>query len=252
MHWHDEIEFIYVYEGSVNHIVNGEHFKVKKGQGLFINARQLHLIQTDYVDTRLYCLIFHPTILCSSEYVSRTYVSDILDNVSVPYLILDSNVEWQRNILDYIARIDTEINKKDNELRVVQNLFGIWSELHSNIKSCGNKLQIENHDLHIAKTMVQYVQKNYHNKITLQNICDAGGVGKTKGTQIFERYLHVTPVEYVNRYRIEKAAYLLRSTDCTMTEAACEAGFADSSYFAKTFRRYVGMSPKEYRLRYNI
>ena len=54
-------------------------------------------------------------------------------------------------------------------------------------------------------------------------------------------------IEYLNEYRIEKAARKLRLTDLSVTDIAYSCGFSDLSYFIKTFKRIKGVSPGKYR-----
>jgi AraC-like DNA-binding protein len=56
-------------------------------------------------------------------------------------------------------------------------------------------------------------------------------------------------VEYLLRYRIEKARGLLCSTGQSIKEVSRDCGFRSESYFSKVFRERVGTSPREYRRR---
>lgn len=246
IHWHDEIELTYVVSGSIRHQLNGSAITMHAGEGIFINSRQLHLIETNHEECELYCLIFHPTLLCSSNYIAEKYVSPIIENDEIPYIFLSEETAWQKKIFDRIVDMEGKLAQNNGTLRVMQNLYEIWETLYENIQFKPKEEPV-NRGLSQVKQMMTYVQTNYQNKLTLMEICDAGMVGKTKGIQLFEQYLHLTPMEYVNHYRVEKAAYLLRETDWSITAIAYETGFAESSYFAKAFRKRIGMSPKEYR-----
>ena len=57
----------------------------------------------------------------------------------------------------------------------------------------------------------------------------------------------ITPVAYVNRYRIRQARALLEDTDRNITEVALKVGFSNSSYFGRVFRREEGVSPTAFR-----
>lgn len=55
------------------------------------------------------------------------------------------------------------------------------------------------------------------------------------------------PVEYLNRYRLDKSLALLRESDRSITEIALAVGFGRASYYAEIFRRHLSQSPTEYR-----
>ena len=54
IHWHDEVEFIYVIKGSVKYQLNGKMVLMREGEGIFVNARQIHLITTAGEECCLY------------------------------------------------------------------------------------------------------------------------------------------------------------------------------------------------------
>ena len=57
----------------------------------------------------------------------------------------------------------------------------------------------------------------------------------------------MTPITYLNRYRVNQAKVLLAKSNKTMMEIARAVGFSDSGYFSRVFRRQVGVSPDAYR-----
>ena len=57
----------------------------------------------------------------------------------------------------------------------------------------------------------------------------------------------MTPLDYLNRYRIHQAKFLLEKHRLNITEVLARVGFSDSSHFAHVFRREVGVSPSEYK-----
>jgi len=64
---------------------------------------------------------------------------------------------------------------------------------------------------------------------------------------LFKKETGVTLTEYVNKKRVEHAAYLLVNTNSQVQIIAQQCGIADVNYFTKTFKRYMGKTPKEYR-----
>ena len=64
--------------------------------------------------------------------------------------------------------------------------------------------------------------------------------------RFFKEFTNITPIDYINRLRIENAAHSLLEAGFTVTEAALDNGFNDISYFSKIFKKYKGVSPKRY------
>lgn len=249
LHWHDEVEFIYVYEGSVWYQVNEKKIRIRAGEGIFVNARQLHVIRSDGQDTKLYCLIFHPMLLCASTYIAKTYLQPIIHHEGIPYLSFSEAVSWERELLYDIAKINEIYEHDQGNLQVIQLLFHIWQLIYEHVPLQEKEKYTENQELTAVKSMLEYIQNHYMDKICLQDICDAGGYGKTKAMAIFRKYLNTTPMEHLKLFRIEKSCQLLEQTNMSITEIAMRSGFVDGSYFGKTFRSLTKMSPLDYRKR---
>lgn len=247
MHWHDDVEFIYVVEGAVYYYVNEEKVLIPAGEGIFVNARQKHLIEASSLDCVLYCLIFHPTILCSSEYVAVNCVMPLLESRELPYLILSEKEPWQDTILQTIKAMQSYAEEKTGHMQMMRAVFEIWDGLYQNLISRPETEEELSKDLICVKKMVDFIHKHYHEKVTLGRICEAGNVGKTKCNMLFDAYYNLTPIEFLRNYRIEKGAKLLEITDMSITEIAFETGFNDASYFSKTFGKQIGCSPQNYR-----
>ncbi|MGN0384330.1 MAG: helix-turn-helix domain-containing protein [Lachnospiraceae bacterium] len=245
IHWHDEVEFLYVESGSIRYQLNGRIVRMRAGEGIFVNSRQLHLIVTDHVDCELYCLIFHPMILEAMSNKIGRYISDIITNT--PYIMLKTGVDWQKEILLGLKDIYDCRHKTGAELITMMHLYHIWAKLVQNVPSDSSGQERTGKNLAILKKIITYIQQNYREKINLEVLCAVGNVGKTKCSTLFAEYINMTPIEYVQYYRIEKSMELLERTDLNITEIAYESGFSESSYFTETFRRMKGVSPTKYR-----
>jgi AraC-like DNA-binding protein len=75
------------------------------------------------------------------------------------------------------------------------------------------------------------------------------GVSARHLTRCFQQEVGLSPIAYLNRYRVRQAKQLLEAGDSSITEVAEAVGFASSGYFTDAFRREVGMSPREYQRR---
>ena len=251
IHWHEEIEITYVIAGSIKHQLNGKKVTINAGEAIFINSKQLHLIESNDEDCVLYCLIFHPTILCSSNYIAKKYISPIVDNEKLDYFFLKESDASHKPILDAIKRIKQLEDDGENELIMMTTLYDLWRNLHEVLPKAKTCEKLVNEDLRTVQKMMLKVHNQYADNINLEDICNAGNIGKTKGTKLFFEYINMTPVDYLINYRLEIAARLLRDSKLSVIDIALEAGFSDSSYFARVFKKRVGMSPLAYRKQEN-
>lgn len=249
--WHDEVEFITVFSGSIKYNVNGEIVTLREGEGIFVNAKQLHVIKANYSDScGLYCVILHPVLLCSSKYAAQKYVSPIIENQNIPYLLLSSKISWQADIISDVKEIYECTDKETAQLRIVMLFHDIWEKMYSNINLNLTAANKQNPHLSSLKDMITYIQEHYMEKITIKDISNAGNVGKTTCNMLFKKYTNYTPVEYITNYRLQMSLQLMQTTDLTITEIYYQTGFSGASYFSETFHKHFGCTPRKYRKSY--
>jgi len=247
-HWHDEVEFISIISGRVKYNVNGEIITMKEGEGIFVNARQFHYILSDNgADCLFYCAVLHPMLLSASARVDKLYIRSILDNADLPYLHLSNRIPWQAGILRDIGLMCERNHEAAAELIIQQLFFRLWQTLCVNAMAAADVTEGRSHHLTILKSMVAFTHENYREKLELEDICEAGGVGKTLCTSIFRKCVNCTPMNFLTEYRLKKAAELLHGTDMNVTEIAYETGFSGASYFSESFRKCFNCSPREFR-----
>lgn len=245
--WHDDLEFIYVLSGRIRYMLDGKIVKIAAGEGIFVNSRHLHLIMNEDVECVLLCIIFPPTLLCTSPYITKRYIKAVIEADHIDYILLKGEIPWQGEILKSIEEIYEASVAEGGELKIMTVLYGLWQTLYSNVEVRKSSVERSDESLTVFKRAIEYVRANYEDKITLQSLCNHAGVGKNRCTAIFNRYTNMSPIEYVRYYRIEKSLELLRSTDMTVTEIAFAVGFTGASYYTETFHKYMGCSPTQIR-----
>lgn len=94
---------------------------------------------------------------------------------------------------------------------------------------------------------LDYIERNYMNKILLQDIAGELHISSRYLGRLFSRYMNVSPANYINIYRINQAIDLMGKTNLTLTEIAGKIGLKDSQHFSKLFFHIIGMTPSHYR-----
>ena len=96
-----------------------------------------------------------------------------------------------------------------------------------------------------------YIEKHFEKKL---NINDIAGMVKISGRNFLRRFKMATantPLEYIQRVKIEAAKKRLESSTLNIQEVMYGVGYQDEKAFRNTFRKYTGLSPLEYRNKYN-
>jgi AraC-like DNA-binding protein len=98
----------------------------------------------------------------------------------------------------------------------------------------------------LAQRALAYIHVHYAGDTTRERIAAHVGIHSDYLTYIFRRETGLTPIAYLNRFRIEQACRMIEGGK-NITEVALAVGFSDLSYFSRVFRRHVGVSPNRFQ-----
>ena len=250
-HWHPEIEITYVRKGTMCYKVNNLVYHLKEGDIVFNNSGALHSgtmeNQEDctYIpvtfDSRLIYGFFQSTI-------NSKYVDPVIQDSLLPAICIDQSEPWHRPFREYLLRIIALDEKKPDfyELDITICLQSMWRLLLEHITyepqaSRENSLEYDR-----IKKILSYIEDNYQNKITLNNIAGHIHLCESECTRLFKRHMNTTLFAFLQEYRIERSLEFLQSGEPVST-VALNTGFSDPNYYSKVFAKIKGCSPREYR-----
>ncbi len=128
----------------------------------------------------------------------------------------------------------------------VSNLFAAIIH-HGSFRSQTEKSISGNRRIGQIKSVLEHIEFNFGSNLTLDSLAAVAGMNPKYFCRVFQNLTHQSPMEYVNFFRIEQAAYMLGNMDASITAIGLECGFGESSYFTKVFKKFKGITPKEYR-----
>jgi len=123
--------------------------------------------------------------------------------------------------------------------RVSQDQFVIFSTQHTHT------------DENILKAQ-HYIEQHYHKSLSVSAIAEKHMITRRNFIRRFKKATNNTPIEYIQRVKIEAAKRRFESGNCTINEVMYEVGYNDSRTFREAFKKITGLSPTEYRNRYNV
>ena len=97
------------------------------------------------------------------------------------------------------------------------------------------------------KQVLDFIEHNYTGALTLKQLSASVSMSPKYFCRFFSEMTHQTPMDYLNRQRIERACYEISTTDDSITDIAYRNGFNDLSYFIRTFKKYKGTTPGKYK-----
>lgn len=95
--------------------------------------------------------------------------------------------------------------------------------------------------------VIQYINAHFSEPIDRERLAAYANLSPSYFSTVFKQQTGYSPVQYVNKVRIDQAKQLLRSTALPIAEVSSHVGFEDSFYFARLFSKATGFSPRDYR-----
>ena len=248
VHWHDELEIIYVKSGFLTVNISGENYIGKPGDAFVVSPGNLHFMgsQTGTVD--------YFTFLFPLKYIAfRT--DDMLDDKLIEPLnsghlmispeVKDTVKEQCEQLAGvYAAEIDESESKITGQIKkkiiLLQFIHELWKKGFIVENDTTGRNTVE-------KEMVSYIQQNYTGKILLREFGEQFHLSEKYISRYFKDHFHITLSQYVTYLRLEHAKQMLQETDISVTEVAMQSGYQNISYFIRSFKKTYGVSPLKYR-----
>lgn len=236
MHSHPHAELFYCLDGKGTLLIANESIPLSTGDFFLINPGVEHTEQSNAQDQLSYIVIgvsgvrflgedgslpkYRLLRARQSSHEFAPYFQDILREISRQregYLDISLSI---LNILFAKARRSTQVEIAD-------------STLVSNAMDCSE--------------IKRLIDENFAQPITLDWLARQAHISKYHLSHSFTRQYDVSPIQYLNRKRLEEARHLLANTLTSLNEISLMTGFSSPSYFSQTFKHHMGISPSDYR-----
>lgn len=214
--------------------------EVSRGDLLFYNIGELHCLNSDSCMTAVNIQI-HPQVLDESLTLSQNAVdiltlawfndlSEIVSEIK-PKVTFDGKqrIEMEGIILKMLE----EYNEKETGYisilyGYINVLFGmLFRQIHME-----TKMDIRKDMPRIADDILNYIEKNYYKKLTLEELAGKSFYNPSYFSSIFKECFGVSPMQYISKKRLEKALELLKTTNTPIEQIMNLVGYTD------TFLRY--------------
>jgi transcriptional regulator GlxA family with amidase domain len=107
------------------------------------------------------------------------------------------------------------------------------------------------HNDEAIKKSQEYIEANFNDKMSIESLAQTVNLSKRTFLRRFKKATANTPLEYIQRVKIEAAKKRLESTTSNIQEVMYDMGYVDSQAFRNIFRKHTGLLPLEYRKKYN-
>ncbi len=257
MHYHHEVEMIFVESGEVSISVLQKEYKVKAGQLVIIGCNHIHsynqrhpdedsgfhVLRFDWkffndmaddkeIQKQLYSILFDVTVLDTSGVPGLKPMKQIFQWMSLETM----NVQYGRKfiLLGYLYKI--------------MGLLIRFGDFADNYDYDFKQMEKE-HEL--LSRVNAYIFEHYSDGITLTSAAMDLGYSEFHFARQFKRYTGITFKQYLTHYQISMAKDDVLKDEMTIIEVAYKHGFNSVKTFNRVFKNYYGMSPTAYRKEMN-
>ena len=258
-HFHEFIEIAYIAAGSGWHTINGQEFRIEKGDLFLLGKNTAHKFQAEQ-ELLVYNCIFQPDFIEGAlgrddEFVQLVYLYLIQGSGSfnsrnsylkltgtpseeIQQILEEMLEEYERKEIGYVHLIRSDL------VKLLIRVFRQQEKLPSGEEgpSAFSRLMVQN--------TIAYMEKQFNSEISVGELAAQYYLSASYFSRIFKEITGTTLVAKLQTIRVEKACELLETTTRTVTEIAYDVGYQDMKYFYELFRRQKGISPKQYRKRH--
>ncbi|MEK3884712.1 AraC family transcriptional regulator [Paenibacillus sp. PL2-23] len=98
-----------------------------------------------------------------------------------------------------------------------------------------------------VRRSIERMKADFAQPLSRTELAEAAAVSPGYFSSLFKTHTGLSPIQYLNKIRLDHAKQLLRDTTVPVKEVSEQCGFEDSFYFSRLFHRETGMSPRDYR-----
>lgn len=251
MHWHDEMEIIYIKKGQGGVSIDLQSAIVSQGDIILVAPGQMHEIfqyqqermEYENILFDLNMLITKNNDICTTDFFSPLKHSHILEkNI---YTSKDPAYAHIAHCLDQMDEI-CKTFPPAYQLAIKSYLFSMFYELFSNL-DFASAAKKPYKSLEKLRFVIKYVENHYPERLTIEQIAKLCDYSPSHFMKIFKNAMGTSFIDYLNDYRLLMSARLLHSSDSTILSISEEVGFENLSYFNRCFKKKFGKTPSAYR-----
>ncbi len=248
-HNHIFYEVFFFLSGDVTFIIEGKSYRIKPGDIILINNRELHktIVEPGKAYER-YVLWLEPDyikLLGEETDLSACFERSAESN----YNILRPRTEFYIMIKKILAYLESTVFSEDYGNKILQKSY--LTELLVYLNRAFLDSRDEDIELDVVyndkvSNVIRYINDNLHEELSLEMLACRFYISKYHLLREFKRHTGYTIHQYIHKKRLIMARMLLKE-GLKVTEVCLKCGFGDYSNFIRSFKNEFGHSPKYYR-----
>lgn len=236
-HWHEHLELLYFTEGTCDLIIGGNRLSASRGDLAVVNPSEVHSF-TSQGDVHYFCALIYPGFFADVDFRGVKLKHLVTGDEFVKECFFNMSAEHGES-----GDLSSRLMLKSHTLSLLSYLVRHFSAPSPSEDEMGRNRAL----LLRLSRIADFVAENYTQEISTKDLAAMCFVSENHFCRFFKKMTGKSAINYVNEYRIERAAALLLSTDATIAEISASVGISDPNYFTRIFTRVKGKSPKAFR-----
>jgi AraC-like DNA-binding protein len=249
LHYHNDLEIGYCYEGSGIFVVNNKILPFSKGDASIIFPDEIHIAKSDPNNLSRWSFVnLDPVqLLLKNNTEDALLISEML-NGSPDFTNIVKNSEHPV-LVQIIHEIIEELKTKNSLYQsIVRSL--IWFlmiKLSRVILPNKDENKFRYNRLKLISPAINYITLNYNTDIKIDELAKLCNMSITNFRRTFKEVMKIPPSEYIYQFRIRMASLLLLGKGNSVLDVSIYVGYNSLSSFNRHFRRIMGVSPREWK-----
>lgn len=254
-HTHDFIEIVYILNGKGVHFVNKTEYQVSKGDMIYIGIDDTHAFEVHGGGLQIVEFFVRPEFINDqigaddpSDVLTLSLFREFATEINHIYPFVSFSGSDLLEVEFAVNRMVEEYQKKQaGYATVIKGYFHvILAKMLREIKN-HHISDIDNHFHRFTPEILQYIEQNCFEKITLAQLAEKFFYNPAYFSRIFKDTFGQTLVEYITDLRVKEAVKLLDQTTYSVEEICQKVGYCDTKRFYKVFKEKIGVTPGGYR-----
>lgn len=252
VHWHDEVEIIYVKKGSIYIYIGEERYPAAEGDLFFVNSGELHFMESDDMGVEYYTLLFPLAFL--SFQMEDALEQEVFMPLRQKQLLLPVRLkefEAEKQMTNLIREV-IDVNEEKEVGYQLRTRILLLELIEGFIKEGGFQQAGFTSATEMQRELLAFIQGHYTEKITLNMLAEEFHLSEKYISWYFKEHFSISFMQYVSHLRMTKARDLLLTTDWSVTEVALSCGYPSVNLFIRSFKEMYGVTPLQYRKQGNV
>lgn len=159
------------------------------------------------------------------------------------YVAITDNVSFGKHLKNYIDLAGNSLQSNERQLEMQVLLYSLILEFGKCYEN-DNKIKT---GIKYIKLAIDYIEKNYTQKLSVEQIAEASGINKFYLQKLFQQHLKKSVLSVLNTYRIEQCKQLLTSSNTSLKNLHSLVGFSNRQTLLYEFKKATNVSPTEYK-----